>query len=418
MYETGFENFFPKGKGPKQPKSKSNESTTGPNKDKENPFQHLKAKKASGGGNKKPNSNDEQSQALTAGALLLSVLLARSILDEDTAGNGREITWSDFYNFILEPGDVEKIVVINNKTARVYLKPGSPGVPLRTNSSSGYLGSSSSSTSMGRLRKKMPDDFDEDTVMDMGSNISNVSDGVAIDSSSTIKTSPANRQLVYHFHIGSVESFEEKLTHSQKELGVSPRNFVPVQYANETNWGLELVKSAPALMMVGLMVYMMRGMGAAGSGSGGRGGMGGIFQVGKSNAKKINKEDVNVTFKDVAGCQEAKKEIMEFVDFLKDSSRFTKLGAKIPKGALLCGPPGTGKTLLAKAVAGEAGVPFFSISGSDFIEVCIFPVIPSFVSLCFYINHNLITYEFRCLWELDPVEFVTYSRMQGPRPLV
>jgi AFG3 family protein len=97
--------------------------------------------------------------------------------------------------------------------------------------------------------------------------------------------------------------------------------------------------------------------------------MGGIFQVGKSNAKKINKEDVNVTFKDVAGCQEAKKEVMEFVDFLKDSSRFTKLGAKIPKGALLCGPPGTGKTLLAKAVAGEAGVPFFSISGSDFIEV-------------------------------------------------
>jgi ATP-dependent metalloprotease FtsH len=85
--------------------------------------------------------------------------------------------------------------------------------------------------------------------------------------------------------------------------------------------------------------------------------------------KKINKEDVNVTFADVAGCQEAKKEIMEFVDFLKDSSRFTKLGAKIPKGALLCGPPGTGKTLLAKAVAGEAGVPFFSISGSDFIEM-------------------------------------------------
>eukprot|EP01083_Nonionella_stella_P043814 118251_1 len=112
---------------------------------------------------------------------------------------------------------------------------------------------------------------------------------------------------------------------------------------------------------------MMRGMGGMGAGGGGgRGGMGGIFQVGKSNAKKVNREDVNVTFKDVAGCQEAKKEIMEFVDFLQDSTRFTKLGAKIPKGALLSGPPGTGKTLLAKAVAGEAGVPFFSISGSDF----------------------------------------------------
>merc|ERR1719461_135809 len=97
--------------------------------------------------------------------------------------------------------------------------------------------------------------------------------------------------------------------------------------------------------------------------------MGGIFSIGKSNAKKITKEEVNVTFRDVAGCQEAKREIMEFVDFLQDSSRFTKLGAKIPKGALLCGPPGTGKTLLAKAVAGEANVPFYSISGSDFVEM-------------------------------------------------
>jgi AFG3 family protein len=98
--------------------------------------------------------------------------------------------------------------------------------------------------------------------------------------------------------------------------------------------------------------------------------MGGIFQVGKSNAKKIAKEDVNVDFSHVAGCDEAKKEIMEFVDFLKEPEQFTKLGAKIPKGALLHGPPGTGKTLLAKAVAGEAGVPFFSVSGSDFIGEC------------------------------------------------
>jgi AFG3 family protein len=272
---------------------------------------------------------------------------------------------------MLEPGDVEKIVVINNKTARVFLKPGSPGVPLRTNAAAGSsIGSSSISNTAQRQRKKSVDDFEDETVMDMGNSSSMTTGGSTIDSSSSSsRGSVSHRQLVYHFHIGSVESFEEKLTHSQRELGISPRNFVPVQYANETNWGLELIKSAPALMMVGLMVYMMRGMGAAGGAGGGRGGMGGIFQVGKSNAKKINKEDVNVTFKDVAGCQEAKKEVMEFVDFLKDSSRFTKLGAKIPKGALLCGPPGTGKTLLAKAVAGEAGVPFFSISGSDFIEM-------------------------------------------------
>ena len=92
-------------------------------------------------------------------------------------------------------------------------------------------------------------------------------------------------------------------------------------------------------------------------------------KLGKSNAKKVNPETVNVSFKDVAGCQQAKQEVMEFVQFLSTPEQFTKLGAKIPKGALLCGPPGTGKTLLAKAVAGEAGVPFYSISGSDFIEM-------------------------------------------------
>merc|ERR1719352_2034302 len=119
------------------------------------------------------------------------------------------------------------------------------------------------------------------------------------------------------------------------------------------------------------MFAIMRGAAGAagGGGAGGGGGPGGIFKIGKSNAKKMSKEDVSVTFADVAGCQEAKREIMEFVDFLQDSDRFTKLGAKIPKGALLCGPPGTGKTLLAKAVAGEANVPFYSISGSDFIEM-------------------------------------------------
>jgi len=111
---------------------------------------------------------------------------------------------------------------------------------------------------------------------------------------------------------------------------------------------------------------MMRNM----AGGAGGGGMNNIFKIGKSNASMIGKDKkVGVTFKDVAGCDEAKMEIMEFVEFLKAPGKFTKLGAKIPKGALLCGPPGTGKTLLAKATAGEASVPFFSISGSDFIEM-------------------------------------------------
>ncbi len=118
-------------------------------------------------------------------------------------------------------------------------------------------------------------------------------------------------------------------------------------------------------MLGGLMLYGLKGA----AGSVGGGGPGGIFKIGKSTAKRVNKESVTTTFADVAGCDEAKKEIMEFVQFLKDPKKFTDLGAKIPKGALLCGPPGTGKTLLAKATAGEANVPFFSISGSDFVEM-------------------------------------------------
>ena len=144
--------------------------------------------------------------------------------------------------------------------------------------------------------------------------------------------------------------------------------YVRPRYVAETSWLSEIGKLAPTLLLIGGYFLAMRFM-SGGMGGGAGGGMGGIFQMGKSKAKRIKPEDVNVSFKDVAGCKEAKKEIMEFVDFLKDSSKFTKLGAKIPKGALLCGPPGTGKTLIAKATAGEASVPFFSISGSDFIEM-------------------------------------------------
>jgi len=148
------------------------------------------------------------------------------------------------------------------------------------------------------------------------------------------------RQPVYRFAIGSVEGFERKLEETQRELGIAPRNFVPVQYANETSWRSELVSLIPSMLMLGALFYFGRQMmSGAGGGAGGGGGLGNVFKIGKSPAKKIKKEDIKVTFADVAGCDEAKKEIMEFVDFLKDSERFTKLGAKIPKGALLCGPP-------------------------------------------------------------------------------
>jgi AFG3 family protein len=177
---------------------------------------------------------------------------------------------------------------------------------------------------------------------------------------------PGGVYAPYYFNIGSVESFERKLEQVQREMGVLPRDLIPVQYVNETNWAVEVVRFLPTALLIGGWWFMMRGMGGGG---GGGGGLSNVFRIGRSNAKKISKEQVNVTFKDVAGVDEAKREVMEFVEFLKNPKRFTDLGAKIPKGALLCGPPGTGKTLLAKATAGEASVPFYSISGSDFIEM-------------------------------------------------
>ncbi|KAL7443757.1 hypothetical protein ACHAXM_009040 [Skeletonema potamos] len=372
---------------------------------------------------KRKKKEEEEMQQQLAGTtiLLILVLMARSFLEDDSAtgpggtvnplgGDGPEVTWSDFYNYMLTEGDVERIVVVNKKTARVYLRQGARGVPMAASGGGAIRGGGmmmtkqnnvgvpgavppnvavgggggSSGVGSGVISSKdgahpHTDEWDDGTVMEMTAGSDAMTSQSALFSPSSVSSSlggalggGGNRkyQLVYHFNIGSVESFEDKLTHSQQELGISPRDYVPVQYASETNWAIELIKSAPAIFLIGMTAYMLRGMGGMpGGGGGGRGGMGGIFQMGKSNAKLIKKEDISVTFKDVAGCQEAKKEIMEFVDFLQDATQFTKLGAKIPKGALLTGPPGTGKTLLAKAVAGEANVPFYTISGSDFLEM-------------------------------------------------
>ena len=140
---------------------------------------------------------------------------------------------------------------------------------------------------------------------------------------------------------------------------------VKVVIENHESWWSMLDWIIFPLLFILMWVFMFRGMGR----NGGAGGPGGIFSVGKSTGKLAEKDSMNVTFKDVAGLYGAKDEVMEIVDFLKNPKKYTSLGGKIPKGALLVGPPGTGKTLLAKAVAGEANVPFFSISGSDFVEM-------------------------------------------------
>jgi len=300
----------------------------------------------------------------------LSYFMIRN--EDDTSASptdfSREITWNDFCNYLLETGQVEKIVVTNNRTvAKVFLKRGSHGLPQHQSRQFRYL------DQRRQQRSASGNQMFDDSSTHMEDEYS--SDSLSTSFDGNLSNGKSNQhQIVYRFAIGSVDSFEKKLEEAQKAVGVDPLHEIPVQYANESTTRSELLGVLPSLVLMGAAFYFMRfaagsmgGMG--GPGGRGGGGMGGMFQVGKSTHKKIKPEDVNVNFSSVAGCEEAKKEIVEFVDFLQLPEQFTKLGAKIPKGALLCGPPGTGKTLLAKAVAGEAGVPFFSISGSDFIEM-------------------------------------------------
>ncbi|KAK3636945.1 AAA ATPase afg3 [Elasticomyces elasticus] len=238
----------------------------------------------------------------------VAYLLYRLVIPTE---NSREITWQEFRNTFLDKGLVEKLVVINANRVRVYLQ--------RESVASMY-----------------PD-------------------------------SPAAQPgFYYYFSIGSVEAFERRVEDAQNSLAIPTSERIPISYHEEGSWLNTLFAFGPTLLFIGAIFYLSR---RAAGGAGG-GGPGGVFGMGKSRAKKFNHEtDIKVKFADVAGMDEAKLEIMEFVSFLKKPDMFQKLGAKIPRGAILSGPPGTGKTLLAKATAGESGVPFFSVSGSEFVEM-------------------------------------------------
>ncbi|XP_019713229.1 AFG3-like protein 1 [Hippocampus comes] len=166
------------------------------------------------------------------------------------------------------------------------------------------------------------------------------------------------------FNIGSVDTFERNLETAHLELGMETSRRPAVVYSSESD-GSFLMSMIPTLLLIGFLLFTLR---RGPMGAGPRGGRGGPFGMSESTAKMM-KDNIEVKFKDVAGCEEAKLEILEFVNFLKNPQQYQDLGAKIPKGAVLSGPPGTGKTLLAKATAGEADVPFITVNGSEFLEM-------------------------------------------------
>lgn len=344
---TGFDNFIPK------QEEDSNETNADKNEKGSEEKSSKKNKNESKNSNK--NNNNGYNGILTFAALVALLYYLESGDAETTEHDptitngkqqqqwGREISWHDFLR-LLQQRDIIKVVVTDErKMARVFVKPNAVGLGSRYNSTLDF------DTSQQQGGQK-------EHVDASNSDLSHVDriEGFNSHRNNGLVPGGGNGMLepmfpYYRINIGSVDSFERKLEDAQRALyGNESTHDVPIQYTPDNTIGREMLGIVPGLLMAGMMFALMRfasggGLpGSSGSGGiGGRGGMGGIFQIGKSTAKKINKEDVTVTFADVAGCEEAKKEIMEFVDFLKESERFTKLGAKIPKGALLCGPPGT-----------------------------------------------------------------------------
>ena len=259
----------------------------------------------------KPRFNSNWIFAIVAVSIILFQLLY--------SGKTIEKTTKSEIKTMIASHDIEKIVVVNDKVAEIYLTKGA--------------------LESGRYPKQ-----------------AKPSTGFAFSGPSPNFT----------YNIGDNASFEPFILEAQKSAGYGEKEIFYPENIERKNYFADALSWLlfPALLLI-LWLFMMRRMSG-----GGAGGPGGIFSVGKSRAQIFDKDNnVKLTFNDVAGLEEAKTEVMEIVDFLKNPKKYTQLGGKIPKGALLIGPPGTGKTMLAKAVAGEANVPFFSISGSDFVEM-------------------------------------------------